>query len=536
MTCLTELTCAVYADGELSPGEARAAEQHLAGCARCRALVAAFRDESRVLAAALEEPAAIASLGAAPATSRATTNGRRVLGWGLGIGALAGLAVLAERLAGLSIGSAGPADWIGVAVDIALFVATNAAGLERGLTAVAILSMAGMALAGWLYLGRVPSRAVAMIALPLGVALGTGPSPSEALETRSGRIVTVGAGEKLGGTLVAAGETIRIEGTIDGDLIVAAARLVVRGTVRGDLVVAAGAVEVGGTVEGSAYVTAGALTVRGRVARGAYVAGREITIEPEGQVGGDLTLAARDLALRGDVERDVAALAHAAEVGGRVGRDIRFRGARLVVRETARVGGAVRADVAQSSDVSIEPGASMSGPVTTRTASRARAWRSEPRNWFWAATSFFGAVLLGWVGLAVVPSLLLDSADRVGSWRQSLGWGALVLLGAPVAIVLLTLTLVGIPIALVILGLYLLGVYAAKIVVAVALGRIMLRPRGDLRRDGLRALVVGLIVLTLVTALPVVGWPIWVVLACLGIGALAWRLARAAGVVRSSEA
>jgi hypothetical protein len=205
MTCLTELTCAVYADGELSPGEARAAEQHLAGCARCRALVAAFRDESRVLAAALEEPAAIASLGAAPATSRATTNGRRVLGWGLGIGALAGLAVLAERLAGLSIGSAGPADWIGVAVDIALFVATNAAGLERGLTAVAILSMAGMALAGWLYLGRVPSRAVAMIALPLGVALGTGPSPSEALETRSGRIVTVGAGEKLGGTLVAAG-------------------------------------------------------------------------------------------------------------------------------------------------------------------------------------------------------------------------------------------------------------------------------------------------------------------------------------------
>jgi hypothetical protein len=64
----------------------------------------------------------------------------------------------------------------------------------------------------------------------------------------------------------------------------------------------------------------------------------------------------------------------------------------------------------------------------------------------------------------------------------------------------------------------------------------MLRPRGDLRRDGLRALVVGLIVLTLVTALPVVGWPIWVVLACLGIGALAWRLARAAGVVRSSEA
>jgi cytoskeletal protein CcmA (bactofilin family) len=309
----------------------------------------------------------------------------------------------------------------------------------------------------------------------------------------------------------------------------------VGGTVRGDLVVAAGTVDVGGTVQGSAYVAAGAFTVRGRVAGGAYVAGRDIAIEPGGGVGGDLTLAGRDVALHGDMERDVAALAHTAELRGRVGRDVGFRGAWLLVRETARVGGALRAEVRQASDVSIEPGAAVSGPVTTRIASRAGAWRAEPRNWFWTATGFFGAMLLGWVGLAVVPGLLLDSADRVRRWGRSLGWGVLILMGTPVAIVLLALTLVGVPVALVVLGLYLLGVYAAKIVVAMALGRILLRPRGDLGRDGLRALVAGLVLLTLATALPVVGWPIWVAVVCLGTGALAWRLARAAGVVRSSE-
>jgi hypothetical protein len=110
-----------------------------------------------------------------------------------------------------------------------------------------------------------------------------------------------------------------------------------------------------------------------------------------------------------------------------------------------------------------------------------------------------------------------------------------VLVGTPVAIVLLAVTLVGLPLALVLLGLYLLGLYAAKIVVALALGRALLRPRGDARRDALKALLVGLVLVTLAAALPVVGWPISILIACLGAGALAWRLVGTAGFVRSSE-
>ena len=141
--------------------------------------------------------------------------------------------------------------------------------------------------------------------------------------------MTVGAGETLDGTLVAAAETVRIDGTVDGDLIVAAARVDVRGTVRGDLVVVAGAVDVGGAIEGSAYVATGSLTVRGRVARGVYAAGREITIEPGARVGGDLTLAARSVALARGGGARLAAPGARGEVSGRVGRDVRFRGARL---------------------------------------------------------------------------------------------------------------------------------------------------------------------------------------------------------------
>jgi hypothetical protein len=254
------------------------------------------------------------------------------------------------------------------------------------------------------------------------------------------------------------------------------------------------------------------------------------------RVGGDLMLVGRSLSLLGEVGRGATILAHEAEVSGRVGRDLRFRGDRLGVRAPVRVEGAVRADVGRASAVTIDDGAAVTGPVLTRVASRTAAWYAEPRVWFWTATSFFGAALLGWVGLLVAPGLLVEVADGVRRWGRSLGWGAATLAGAPVAILLLAVTVVGLPLALILLGLYLLTLYAAKIVVGLALGRALLRPRGNVRRDALRALVVGLALVTLATSLPLVGGPIWVVVAGFGTGALAWRLARGAGSVRSSGA
>jgi anti-sigma factor RsiW len=546
MTCLTELTCAVYADGELSPEETRDAERHLAECPRCRTRVAALRDENRSLASALTELDRVvedAAPGPAFATApRAVTgldrrNGRRAwLAAGLGLVGLAGLAGLAGwiDLAARSTGIGG--DWVELGVEALLFVVMNAETLERALTLLALAAMASLGLAGALYLGRAPSRAVAGVALALAATVAALPSRSEAVETRSGRDVVVGAGETLDATLVAAGEHVRIEGTIDGDLIVAGAQVDVRGRVRGNLVAVGRAVEVTGTVDGSVYVGARGLALGGRVGRGLYAAARTATIESGAHVERDATLAGRSVTLRGDVGRQATILAHDAAVSGRVAQDLHFRGDRLAVERAARVEGAVRADVSQASGVTVDGGATVTGPVLTRVDARSSRWHRAPRAWFWAAISFFGAALLGWVTLRLAPGFVAGSADAVRSWGRSLGWGVAVLLGAPVVILGLAVTLVGLPLALVLLGLYLLGLYAAKIVVGLALGQALLRPRGNPRRDALLALVAGLAVITVATAVPWVGTAVWIAVACLGAGALARRLAGAAGAVRSSGA
>jgi cytoskeletal protein CcmA (bactofilin family) len=541
MTCLSELTWTVYVDGELSLEEVRDAERHLEECARCRVLVAALRGENRMVAAALDELAVLAP-SSAPATSAARTsvaaNGR----WSRARRLMAAALVAVSGLAGVGalMGWGDPTgraveDWIGLAVDAGLFVVLNVATLEAMLATVAVLTMAGLALAGVLYLARTPARTLAMLALAIGAAQAMAPDRADALETRRGRDVVVAAGETLDGTLVAAGESVRVDGTVQGDLIVAAAHVDVRGTVRGDLLVAARDVEMAGTVEGSVYAAARSLTLRGRVGRGLYAANRSTVTEAGSEVGGDLALAGRSVSLGGEVGRSASILAHDAEVSGRIGRDVRFHGDRLAVKAPGRIQGAIHADVRRASAVTVDDGAFVTGPVLTRVVSRLAGWYGEPRRWFWGATRFFGAALLGWVGLVLAPTLLVGSADRVRSWGRSFGWGVGTLVGGPVAILVLAVTLVGLPLALILLGLYLAGLYAAKIVVSVALGRALIRPRGNPRRDTLRALIVGLALVTLGAAVPWLGGPIRLLVTCLGAGALAWRLAQTAGLVRSSE-
>ena len=179
-------------------------------------------------------------------------------------------------------------------------------------------------------------------------------------------------------------------------------------------------------------------------------------------------------------------------MGGRVARDLRFRGDRLAVETAGRVEGAIRADVPRASDVTVDGGAAVTGPVLTRVDSRASGWHGAPRVWFWAATSFFGAALLGWAGLALAPGFVVGSADGVRSWGRSFGWGVAVLLATPVLILILAVTLVGLPSPWSCSGSTSWASTPAKIVVGLALGRVLLRPRGNPRRDALRALVVGL--------------------------------------------
>jgi cytoskeletal protein CcmA (bactofilin family) len=511
MSCFPELTYALHADGELDPEERAAVDRHLAGCARCRDLRAALELENQVLAAALAAPAAAALPAPRPAWRAAALTGALA----------AALAFLLAAGREASPASAAP-DWVGPAVQAALFLARHAdtlAGLLPRLAGLATVVVALGALA--LLARRAPRSAVALLGLA-GLLLGGAP-PAGALETRAARVVTVAAGDRVDGPLVVAADEVVVDGTVEGDLIALAGQVRIRGTVRGDLILAGRAAEIGGAVDGHVYALAGEVAIGGRVTRSLYALARAVQLGPGGVIAGDVSVLGRRLALDGTVGRAAWGLVSVATVGGTVGRDLALRADRVAVRPPARVGGQLIVEVAHAADAAVDPAVAIAGArrITARAGGRSgwAALHGRLASYLWTVVRYVAAWLFGVALLALAPGSARRSVEALGAWWPSLGAGLVTLLVVPVALGVAGLTVVGLPLALAGLALYALVVYTAPLVAGLFVGRLLIRQGAGLRGAAL-ALALGLGILTAAFAVPAAGWALWLVAVAAGTGAL----------------
>ena len=109
------------------------------------------------------------------------------------------------------------------------------------------------------------------------------------------------------------------------------------------------------------------------------------------------------------------------------------------------------------------------------------------------------------------------------------------LLVAPIALLIAALTLVGLPIALIGGAIYLTALYLTGIVVAALIGVSLVRPKSEGLRDFGVALLVGVLILTVATHIPVLGVILRIVVALVGLGLLTDR-ARSAWMASRPEA
>jgi hypothetical protein len=354
--------------------------------------------------------------------------------------------------------------------------------------------------------------------------------PSFALERRHAEFVTVPANETVDDSLAIAANTARIEGVINGDLIVFARNVEVRGTVKGDLISFGKRIVVSGNVEGRIFTFSEAFALEGQLGHSLYGCMQSFRLEDRGQVGEGVVIAAGDISLDGTVKRSVDILTSGnADVSGSVGRDMNMRGAGLTLTSTARVGGNLSARVRELKNVHVAEAATIGGKRDIQIEVRHRHNRfASPRFYIHQALWLAAAILVGFLGLVVFPGFFRATTQGVGSGWSSLGLGIGVLAGVPVAMIVIAITLVGIPISLMLLALYLTGIYLAKIWVGAFLGRILLRPSGGTKGDWVLGLLVGLLILTVVGYIPFLGGLVRFGVVCLGLGAFAAQLYRAA--------
>ncbi len=545
MSCLPELTYFIYADGELSAEEARRVEAHLLACARCRALVEGLRAENAFLTEALLE----VDEAVVPAA-----RGFRLLDLAWTTAVVLIVAGSAQVAYSWFTDVETPADtsWLNpfnLGVQVQLFFTSLFYLLREGAsmlaslttTVSALLLAVGFIAGATLLWRRRQSPRFMLVTFSLLAALGLA-QPAGAVEHRlqkKGDII-IRADEVIDDTLVIHAEHVTVDGTVTGNLIVFCGDLTMNGTVKGDLLSFTGNARIKGTVEGNAFIFAGNTEVSGKVGESLHVFTGSFTLPQGGEVAGDAFAFTGAAIQEGEVKRDLVTFAGATIISGGVGRHVRARTEALQIKASARIGGDLKARVEKQDKVQIDPAATIGGKTDVKVVPReASPWvttRFYVRKVVGLAIVFLLGLFLYWL-FPVLRTARIAGGPELG---KQIGIGVVALVVPPVVACVLFIILIGIGILaraffiatlipMLIAVLWLLTVYMSKVVVGLTIGRALSKsPPGDTRLA--LSLLLGLVVVSILISLPVVGHVlnIGVWLVGLGIGVLhMWRLRRA---------
>ncbi|MDP2726573.1 MAG: polymer-forming cytoskeletal protein [Dehalococcoidia bacterium] len=365
-----------------------------------------------------------------------------------------------------------------------------------------------------------------------------------ASEFRGAGQAEVKAGEIVNDDLYIAGNSVNIAGTVNGDVVAAGNSVTVSGRINGNLFALAQTVTVSGRVEGgvfaaaqtlflsgqvvpSARVAAQTIIVQGQIGRDLLAAGQSVTLDSEGAVGQDVLLGAQEANLRGDIGRKVSGNAGSLVIAGKAG-DVDVAADQLTLMPGASIGSLT---YTSAQEARIESGAAVSGdinrlePAKPETAQRrASSWTDQiaPRL-LWFIAALIAGFVLSWIAPALVQRPALALRDK--PW-PSLGWGAILFVVTPIAVLIALITVVGIPIGLLFLFAYVAALFLSQIFVGLLIGQLVLQQKpteGTVAMLG--PLALGLLLLSIIFALvgliPVVGGLASLAITVFGLGG-AW--------------
>jgi len=526
MTCPSEITHSMYADGALDAREAVRLERHAMTCTACRTRIEALRDESQVLRTALrdaEDFAAIPRFVPPPRPRDFVVLVASVV-----------LIGIFSRTFWSTVAAAIPTElsWLnpfesGVlferATELVKFIVFE--GTAMWTTAFNFIGAAlVVAFVVWLALSATRRRAfIGMAASLLAVVIAL-PSIGHAYEIRHNEngAVTVAADETINDTLFAAGQTVTIDGTINGDLLAFGQEVTVRGNVTGNLVTGAQSVTIEGTVGGTVLSAGEDVTLaNARIGRDFYGFGNGVDIGSGANVAGNAMGFGETVGVDGRVGIDFKGFGSKVTVSGAVEGDVDGFGDTVTVASTARIGGNLTGHVDTAGDLSVADGANVGGTVDEQLVEREQRRNHYERfgYYFGQVTRLAGAFLTGLVLLWLFPALREASLPNVLAVVRSFGIGLAAAVTLPVAAVIVCFTFVGIPLGVLTFVLGAIGLYFSKAVIAQIIGRGVLRNRPTPPHFA-ATLGVGLVIVIVAINLPWIGGFANLILTLVGFGVI----------------
>jgi cytoskeletal protein CcmA (bactofilin family) len=331
------------------------------------------------------------------------------------------------------------------------------------------------------------------------------------------------------GPFFAADDTVIVEQAINGPVFAAGGMVEIRGAVSQDVVVAGGTVRVTGDVEQDIYAAGGSVLIEGTVQGNVVVAGGEVQILPSAQVNGVVLAAGERVSVNGTAQGPIYLGGSLVRLNGSVVNDTYIGGERLELGEQASLGGSLFAQVEE--DAVIDSQASISGDrQVDKLEQPADSTESK-------VIGKIGRVLysIAWrfaltAGLLFFfPVMWSKAVERFDtSAARHFLTGVVLLIGLPFLGVALLATFIGIPLTVLLFLLYVIGLMLAWLVPSLWVGWKIL-PTQNVYWQALT----GISVIAVLSAIPLLGVFLLLVVATLGLGSLYAMITDQAAKVKS---
>lgn len=310
-------------------------------------------------------------------------------------------------------------------------------------------------------------------------------------------------GDINGTTFITAGN-IEVNGTIDGDLFIAGQSATINGTVKGSVFTAGQDITINGVVENSIYVAGATLKIKSQTKGSAFLAGQNIYIEDSAVIERDVFVGGTNVYQNGVVNGDLSSSSDALSIGGKIGGDLNY---------------------SSKNKVDLLTGSEVAGETTWKEI------KSEPSK---ASKTIFttgvlikvlysiAASLVIWLFVKLIrPTFWSNLAEKITlSPVRALGFGALAVVLIPIFSILLLFTVIGIPLSFILLSLYGLVLYVSKIIFSVFIGFWFQKRFNWSNAQSFWSFLLGLIVLSILGIIPIIGWIISLFIAFFGMGSI----------------
>ncbi|MEO0161246.1 MAG: hypothetical protein ABIL39_00870 [candidate division WOR-3 bacterium] len=364
--------------------------------------------------------------------------------------------------------------------------------------------------------------------------------PGFSLVLRTGRDLSIGSeGTIINDDIIALARSIKIKGVINGDIFACAQEVEVTGKVNGTIFVSGAEIKIYTTGTRTILAFCSQLDVSGAVDNNILFLGKRLDTDSTFFLKKDFWGYGKEINLNGDIKGTVKGAAKIYDIGGNV-QDGEIEGSEVNIKSTACIKGHLI--IKSEKEPTIDSAAKLVGKVEFQKITEKPKVGKKGSDFMriMKIIFFISELVIGLVLIALFKDHFkkMSRIFKTQFWKN-LGLGFLILAVIPVAIVIALLTIIGFPVAIFGLFLFFTLAYLSSIVFATGFGDLLIKL---FKRGGevtpFISFILGLVIITLVSMIPYLGFLIRLVVLFVGTGILVillYKLLKGSGTILEAE-